>query len=167
MDTDCARLGEALKAARLALRPKLTQEEVAVALGVSRATVQNIEQGKPFKRVSPTIRAFAELVGWTPDSPERILAGGDPIRGNPVDAENSRRSSVEGLPMTVQDELERDGAVVETAVIQLPDGTSVTVVVKGASKNPTPEERQRHLRAWRRMQPMLHELSYPTDRDSA
>lgn len=167
MDQDWVRLGEALKAARVAARPKLTQTDVAERLGVSRATVQNIEQGKGFKRVSSAIRAYGALVGWTAESPEQILAGGDPTPDDPALRPAIPPSVAKGLPLTVQDELERDGAVVDTAVVHLPDGTAVTVIVKGASKSPTPEERQRHLEAWRRVQPMLRELSYPSERDTA
>lgn len=168
MSQDWERLGAALGAARVSRTPKLRQDDVASALGVSRATVQAIEHGKEFKKVTPTVRAFAELVGWTSDSPERVLAGGAPVQADAASVEPfARRPIGEGLPMTVQDELEREGAVVDTAVVQLPDGTSVTVIVKGASKSPTPEERQRNLEAWRRVQPMLRELNYPTGRDSA
>ncbi|MFF5778104.1 helix-turn-helix domain-containing protein [Streptomyces virginiae] len=167
MDQDWVRLGEALKAARVATRPKLTQTDVAERLGVSRATVQNIEQGKGFKRVSGAIRAYGTLVGWTAESPEQILAGGEPTPDDPSQRPNLPPAVAKGLPLTVQDELERDGAVVDTAVVHLPDGTAVTVIVKGASQSPTPEERQRHLEAWRRVQPMLRELSYPSDRDTA
>lgn len=168
MDQDWKKLGEALKAARLARKPKLTQVQVAAELNVSRPTIQNIERGVGLTKVTQTLRAYAQLLGWTPESPAQILAGGEPtdaIRGAESEA---ARPLGEGLPMTVQDELEREGAVVDTAVVQLPDGTSVTVIVKGASKNPTPEERQRNLEAWRRVQPMLRELDYPaTERDSA
>lgn len=164
---DWVRLGEALKAARLSLRPKPTQADVAQSLGVSRATVQNIEQGKSLTRINATIRTYAQLVGWTADSPERVLKGGSPVFAGSQTVEPAPRTELEGLPLTVQEELEREGALVETAVVQLPDGTSVTVIVKGASKNPTPEERQRNLEAWRRVQPMLRELDYPAGRDSA
>lgn len=167
MDTDWVRLGEALKAARLALRPKPTQADVAHSLGVSRATVQNIEQGKPLTRINATIRAYAQLVGWTVDSPERVLMGGMPAAAGSQAVESVQRPESDGLPLTVQEELEREGALVDTAVVQLPDGTSVTVIVKGASKNPTAEERQRNLDAWRRVQPMLRELDYRSERDSA
>lgn len=164
---DWARLGEALKAARLSLRPKPTQADIAQSLGVSRATVQNIEQGKSLTRVNATIRAYAHLVGWTGDSPERVLEGGSPVSASSQAPKQAKRPEPDGLPLTVQEELEREGALVDTAVVQLPDGTSVTVIVKGASKNPTPEERQRNLEAWRRVQPMLRELDYPAGRDSA
>ncbi|MFD4912782.1 helix-turn-helix domain-containing protein [Streptomyces virginiae] len=167
MDQDWKKLGEALKAARLARKPKLTQVQVAAELNVSRPTIQNIERGVGLTKVTQTLRAYAQLLGWTPESPGQILAGGEPTAAA-HDADSAvARPLGEGLPMTVQDELEREGAVVDTAVVQLPDGTSVTVIVKGASKNPTPEERQRNLDAWRRVQPMLRELDYRTERDSA
>ncbi|MCX4543837.1 helix-turn-helix transcriptional regulator [Streptomyces sp. NBC_01565] len=168
MDQDWKKLGEALKAARLARKPKLTQVQVAAALNVSRPTIQNIERGVGLTKVTQTLRAYAQLLGWTPESPDQILAGGEPTGADTRGAGSElARPLGEGLPMTVQDELEREGAVVDTAVVQLPDGTSVTVIVKGASKTPTPEERQRNLDAWRRVQPMLRELTYPADRDSA
>jgi transcriptional regulator with XRE-family HTH domain len=168
MDQDWGRLGEALKAARAARTPKLRQEDVAASLGISRATLQKIERGDGFAKVTHTIRAYARLVGWTSDSPERVLAGDDPQPAGGVSAEpEAARPLGEGLPMTVQDELERKAAVVDTEVIQLPDGTHVTVIVKGASKNPSPEERANNLRAWRRVQGALRELSYPTGDDSA
>lgn len=168
MSQDWVRLGAALKAARTARTPKLRQEDVAAKLGISRATLQKIERGEPFAKITHTMRAYAQLLGWTADSPAQILAGGDPTAAEAGAADSDPgRPLGEGLPMTVQDELEREGAVVDTAVVQLPDGTSVTVIVKGASKTPTPEERQRNLEAWRRVQPMLRELAYPPERDSA
>jgi DNA-binding XRE family transcriptional regulator len=167
MDQDWKKLGEALKAARLARKPKLTQVEAAAALNVSRPTIQNIERGVGLTKVTPTLRAYAQLVGWTPESPARILAGGEAqVAVDQGVQSDAGRPLGEGLPMTVQDELEREGALVNTAVIQLPDGTSVTVIVKSASKSPTPEERRRNLEAWRRrVQPMLRELTYPNERD--
>lgn len=166
MDQDWKKLGEALKVARLARKPKLTQVDVAEALDVSRPTVQKMERGVGLAKITPTLRAYAQLLGWTPDSPAQILAGGEPTSAAASGTQpESSRPLGEGLPMTVQDELEREGAVVETAIVQLPDGTSVTVIVKSASKTPTPEERQRNLDAWRRVQPMLRELTYPSERD--
>ncbi|MEV8523234.1 helix-turn-helix transcriptional regulator [Streptomyces sp. NPDC052000] len=161
MDEDWAALGEALKAARESLRPKVRQEDVAAALNISRATVQNIERGQKFKKVGNTIRAYAQYLGWTPASPEQVLAGGEPtLATDPVPA--AVRADGTSLPMAVQDELDRPGALVETAVIPLGDGTNMVVIVKGDSKNPTPAERQRHLDAWRRAQSHLKELRNPT-----
>jgi len=172
MDQDWAALGEALKAARVARRPKVRQEDVAAALNISRATVQNIERGQKFKKVGSTIRAYAQLLGWTPESPERVLAGGEPellprsADAGAVAASTVRVPAVEGLPMAVQDELDREGALVDTVVIPLGDGTNMLVIVKGESKDPTPAERQRHLEAWRRAKPRIKELSDPTGADA-
>lgn len=144
-------------------RQHLTQVEVADRLGVTRTPIQAIERGAGFNKITGTIRAYAQLLGWTADSPERIQRGEEPQQasaGSPVPAAST------GLPMTVQEELERDAPLVDTEVIHLPDGTSVTVIAKGASKNPTPEERQRNLEAWRLVQTALREISYRAGRNT-
>lgn len=156
-------LGRAMASAREA--QGLTQVEVAKRLGVTRTPIQAIERGTGFKKVTSTIRSYATLLGWTPDSPDRILRGEQPALVAPPFAREA--ATTPGLPMVVQDELERDAVVVATEVIQLPDGTSVTVIAKGLSQNPTPEERQRNLQTWRRLQSALREVSYSEDRDSA
>ncbi len=163
MDQELARLGAALKATRVARRPKLTQEEVASNLGVSRATVQNIERGAGFSKVTPTIRAYAHLLGWTADSIDRVLAGGEP--GLVHDASASLRATdpppkPSRLPLRVVDEIESSGALVDTAVIPLGDGGNMVVIVTG-KEDATPEERQRNLAAWRQAQQQLQELSHP------
>ncbi|MFE9398593.1 helix-turn-helix transcriptional regulator [Streptomyces flavidovirens] len=164
MDHDLAQLGAALKATRVARRPKLTQEEVASNLGVSRATVQNIERGVGFSKVTPTIRAYAHLLDWTADSIDRVLAGGEP--GLVHDASASPRATSvppakpSRLPLRVVDEIESSGALVDTAVIPLGDGGNMVVIVTG-KEDATPEERQRNLDAWRQAQQRLQELSHP------
>lgn len=148
-------------------RKNLTQVEVADRLGVTRTPIQAIERGAGFNKVTGTIRAYAQLVGWTADSPELVLRGEEPRLAEEGQGSTSAAlPAAAGLPMTVQEELERDAPLVDTEVIHLPDGTSVTVIAKGASKNPTPEERQRNLEAWRRVQTALREISYPTGRDT-
>ncbi|MFB7647205.1 helix-turn-helix domain-containing protein [Streptomyces sp. NPDC056084] len=163
MDQDWKALGDAFKAARRARRPPVRQDDVAAALNISRATVQNIERGQQFKKVGSTIRAYAQFLGWTPESPEQVLAGGRPTSVDEASAppRPALRTDDASLPMAVQDELDRDGALVDTAVIPLGDGTNMVVVVKGGSKNPTPEERLRHLEAWRRAREHLKELDNP------
>lgn len=167
MDQDLARLGAALKATRLNRRPKFTQDEAALALDISRGTVQNIERGTGFTKVTPTVRAYAHLLGWAPGSVERVLAGGEPVLGatggaveQPVAAEPSR------LPLRIQDEIEGDRPLVDTRVIPLGDGTNMVVIVTG-KENPTPEERKRNLEAWERAQEHLDELNYPGRTDQS
>lgn len=159
MDLDWDRLGTALQAARLAMAPELTQDELAVELGVGRSTIQNIERGQVFKRATPTIRAFARRVGWTDDSVDRVLAGGEPT----LAAEPSTRVPgyypFPGLPLRIEHELKSEGELVDTVVIPLGDGASAVVVVKNPP-DATPEQRQRNLDAWLRIQGQLRELDY-------
>ncbi|MGW0736977.1 helix-turn-helix transcriptional regulator [Streptomyces sp. NPDC002851] len=147
-------------------RPRLTQEDAAQALGVSRATVQNIERGmrsgRPFTRVNSTMRAYAALLGWTADSAEAVAAGGEPTAarggaGEPVaeaPAAEAQAAASTGLPLTVAEELASDGALLDTRVIALPGGGHAVVVAKGKPGG-TPEEVKQALEAWRRAQPQL------------
>lgn len=87
MSTHWARLGTALRSART--QRGLRQEDVAAELGIKRGALANIEHGKG-RRITSTIRSYARLVGWTDDSPERVLAGGDPTPATPPGARDTR-----------------------------------------------------------------------------
>ncbi|NUP23578.1 MAG: helix-turn-helix domain-containing protein [Streptomyces sp.] len=158
MDQDPARLGAALKATRLSRSPRLTQEAVAAALDVSRATVQNIERGTGPTKATPSIRAYAALLGWTPASVDKVLAGGDPTLVGEEDAGEAAITESGRLPLRIVDELSDDGALLDTAVIPLGDDASMVIVVKGRP-DASPEEIRAALEAWRRAQPQLRELS--------
>lgn len=79
MDT-WKRLGTSLKAA--AKSRGLRQQDVADRLGRQRNAIRNIETGQ-VRTLTDTIRSYAELVGWTRDSPELVLAGGEPVLVSP------------------------------------------------------------------------------------
>jgi len=159
MTLDWQRLGQALKATRSKVRDprtgaKLTQAQAAAELGVSRSAIQNIERGIGFDKPTSTIRQYAHRLGWDAGSVEAVLAGGDftlAPEPEPVD------TPLVGLPVRIQHELEQDGEIVDTAVISLPGGGTAVVVVKNPP-GPTPEQRQRNLEAWLRMQPALRSL---------
>lgn len=53
----------------------MTQEELAEAAGVSRASVQNIEQGRAFKRATPSLRAIAKALSWPYDRVAAVVEG--------------------------------------------------------------------------------------------
>lgn len=78
MQPDWKRLGWEFARAREAA--DLTQVEAAERIGVSRPTIQSIERGGPFKRITSTMRTYAQLVGWAEGSIEAVLAGGSPVR---------------------------------------------------------------------------------------
>lgn len=159
MDLDWDRLGKALQAARQAVKPTLKQEDLAAELGVGRSAIQNIERGMAFKKPTPTIRTFARRVGWSDDSVDRVLAGGNPELVGAPPQSASQPPAGPALPQRIQHELDREGDLLDTVVIPLGDGASAAVVVKNPA-GATPEQRQRNLDAWLRMQAQLRELDY-------
>lgn len=70
---DYQRLGAAVKARRLALL--LRQSDMPV----SPARVGQIEQGRPFPMSAQTKSKLAHVLGWAPDSIDRLLGGGDAV----------------------------------------------------------------------------------------
>lgn len=160
--SDWVRLGEAFKAARATHAPKLTQDDVQRVLDVSRATVQNIERGKVFSRPTPSHRAYARLVGWTDDSIDTVLAGGEPTIATASTAVPEPSAPVpDGLPLLIAEELTA-GQLLATMVIKLPGGGQAVVVARG-KENGTPEEIQAALDAWKRAQPKLEEIVVRVD----
>jgi transcriptional regulator with XRE-family HTH domain len=171
MDRDWVRLGKALQAARKA--KGLRQPDVAAALHISLATVQAIERGHEFAKPTPSVRAFARLVDWTEASVDQVLAGGDPnhvhhakgslsaVTSLTASASAERPEGPPQLPLRIVDELEDDGALLDSTVVHLGDGTRMVVVVKG-QPGASPEEIRRNLEAWRRTQPKLEQLSNPS-----
>lgn len=166
MERDWDRLGEALQAERKTAG--LNQEDLARELGVGRSTVQKIERGHKFGKPTMAARAYARWARWTDGSVERVLAGGDPnhvheasagARGTPPPVTEGLSESAAGrLPVRVVDEIENDGALVDTAVIPLSHGGTMVVIMKG-TPGATPEEIKAALEAWRRAQPQLQELA--------
>lgn len=156
MDRDWVWLGKALKAARQAAG--LTQEELAIDLGVSRSVVQGIERGKEFNKPTQTIRSFARRVGWTDDSVGTVLAGGEPtIAGGTPAAPASPPAAGTQLPLRIVDELSNDGTLLDTVVVPLGGDVRMVVVVKGRP-DAGPEEIRKNLEAWRATHQHLLEL---------
>lgn len=165
--SDWERLGRAYAAAREVAG--YTQVQAAQALEVSRTPIQAIERGRqsngsPFTKVTGTMRAYAQLVGWTTDSPTRILNGQEPEPATrPVIEAESRPAS--DLPPAVDREL-RSGKTLDHAVVDLgtdaDDDTRIIVVLKGA-ENMTEEEIDRAWQKWRRTRRQLQAL--PADPD--
>lgn len=165
-ERDWKRLGQAFADARKAAN--LTQVEVAERLSVTRTPIQAIERGvqpngNPFTKVTPTIRAYARLVGWTEDSPTRILQGHTPEPATqPVSA-----SAVEpkyDLPPAIDLEL-RSGRTLESTVVHLgseEDDTRIIVVLKGA-ENLSEEELEKLWHDWRRTRRQIQGIASDSD----
>lgn len=163
MQRDWKRLGQAFATARRAAQ--LTQVQVADQLSVTRTPIQAIErghiQGKPFTRVSGTMRGYARLLGWTDDSIDAVLAGGEPATLKKSEAAPGGPAEMSDLPLAILDQLKGDGPLLDATVIPLPTTRSdvhMTIVVRG-EPDASPEEIRNALLAWRRTQRHLQDLA--------
>lgn len=165
--SDWKRLGSAFAEAREAAG--LTQVEAGKAIGVSRGPIQSIERGgqsseKPYTKVTGTMRAYAQLVGWTTGSPARILDGQEPEPATrPVSAAVAD-SPRPDLPPAIDREL-RSGRPLDHAVVHLgegADGTRLIVVLQGGD-GATEEELDR---AWQKFRQTRRNLQASGETDA-
>ncbi|MFG3585036.1 helix-turn-helix transcriptional regulator [Streptomyces sp. NPDC047990] len=165
-ERDWERLGHAFAEARK--EAALTQVQVAQSLSVTRTPIQAIERGRqpngsPFNKVTSTMRAYARLVGWTEDSPARILAGEEPVAAQ--DAAEQPAETKSSLPPAIDLEL-RTGKTIDSTVVHLgaeDDDSRIIVVLKGA-EDISEEELDKLWRQWRRTRRHLQDL--PSDPDA-
>ncbi|MEU4172154.1 helix-turn-helix domain-containing protein [Streptomyces sp. NPDC026665] len=145
MATKWTQLGEKLKDGRVALN--MEQQQVAAAIGVGRGAVRNIERGEVAK-ISPSIRQYARIVGWTEDSPERVLAGGEPLMRDSPAVEPGVRAVAPDLAMDVQESLRR-GPLLQSRVVEVetPAGKVRATIVLRGEDGASPEEQLAALRA--------------------
>lgn len=165
--SDWERLGRTFAAAREAVN--LTQVQAAAALDVSRTPIQAVERGRqsngqPFTKVTGTMRAFARLVGWTEDSPARVLNGQGPEPATqPVSQLDGEPAS--DLPPAVDREL-RSGRTLDHAVVNLggetDDDTRIIVVLKGA-EDLSEEQLDKLWQKWRRTRRQLQAIPGESD----
>lgn len=156
MSKDWARLGAAVTSARRTAG--MSQQELAERIGTGRSSVQSIERGHEFAKITGTMRSVARELGWADGSIESVLAGGDPV---PADTAPTPPSAGTGqdLPLRIVQELS-EGQLLDTTVLDLtPAGSSarMIVVVKGRP-DASPEEIRRDLLAWRKMQRRLQNI---------
>lgn len=165
--SDWERLGRAFAAARR--DSGYTQQQAAEALHVSRAPIQAIERGRQsngsdFIKVTRTMRDYARLVGWTADSPARILNGEEPVAAEPASPSQPEPAAAD-LPSAVDREL-RSGKTLDHAVVNLgsedDDDTRLIVVLKGA-EDMSEEEIDKLWQKWRRTRRQLQAIPGETD----
>lgn len=178
MERDWARLGAAIAAARKA--KGLKQPDLGGRVGVSRGTIQAIERGQGFAKVTPTLRAIERQLGWAEGSVEAVLDGGDakPVEtASPVqvirpevvapEVRVGLPDMTEGLPLRVVEKLAGEGPVLDAQVLDLTlpgSGTHMIVVVKG-EPGVTQEQVREGLLAWANAERLLRGL--PNDPDDS
>lgn len=164
-ERDWQHLGREFAAARKAAG--LSQVQAADQLRVTRSPIQAIERGRqpngrPFNKVTSTMRAYARLIGWTEDSPEQILDGGQPEPApEPPPVVEPPKSD---LPPAIELEL-RSGKTLDSSVIHLgseDDDTRVIVVLKGA-EDISDEELDRRWQQWRKARRHLQGIASDTE----
>ncbi|MEL3949490.1 hypothetical protein [Streptomyces sp. LNU-CPARS28] len=164
MDEDSKLLGSELQASREGRRPKLLQPDVGAALNVSRTTIQNIEAGR-FKKINPTIREYAKLLGWPDGAVEYVHAGGRLADFPDVAPEPEPREVPDlGLSPTVEYEL-YSGRTLESTVINLgpdEDDGHIIVVLQGR-KDASPEEIQKVAERYRRVRRRIQIVASDAD----
>ena len=136
MTRDWARLGEQLRAARVARG--MEQRDAAENIGVKRGALYNIENGT-IAKVTPTVLAYARLVGWSEESVGLVLEGGDAVERQ--GGIGSERALPSDLSVHVQQSL-REGPLLDARVAEVstPSGrVTATIVVRGEDGTP-PED---------------------------
>jgi transcriptional regulator with XRE-family HTH domain len=130
MTSKWARLGEALKAARA--ERGMEQQDVAEQIGVKRGALHNIERGA-IAKVTPTVLTYARIVGWTPESVELVLGGGDSVqRDEPAESAPAEPAKSD-LSLLVQQSL-KEGPLIDARVAEVttPSGrVRATIVIRG------------------------------------
>lgn len=137
MTQDWAHLGRTYAAARK--RRRVHQDEAAEAVGCSRATLQKVEQGRAYVRGLQSVHHdYARWLGWTGDSPARVLAGGEPVFRDQAGPDSGE---VADLSVAVLHAL-REGALVDSRTVTVPTSggdLTATIVVRG-DPDRSPEE---------------------------
>jgi transcriptional regulator with XRE-family HTH domain len=153
MNRDWKRLGDAIKARREELGMR-RQQDLADAAGISRASAQSLESGNSgegWKRTPLSLEPARKALGWEPETVARYLTPAAPEVQN-----GATPRLAEGMPARVVRELSA-GQVVDTEVVEL-DIPGLPFKFVGILKHDasapdaTPEEMQRALQAWSRVQ---------------
>lgn len=88
--------------ARLHYLGHYNQAAVARESGVSDATWRHAREGRPVNNLGKRA-AICDFLGWTPDSIDSILAGGEPMLAQEGDGEDGLRPLVEALRRAERD----------------------------------------------------------------
>jgi DNA-binding XRE family transcriptional regulator len=133
MAKDWKRLADAVRDARKRHDPPLRQEDLAERAQVSLGSIQTLERGTGYTRMPRAAYSVAHALGWTTESIDAVLDGGDPTRRDqPGAAPTAPAGSTDyaaRLPLAVRDALSA-GELVDTEVLDLgPDDSGMRMIV--------------------------------------
>ncbi|MGW4028219.1 helix-turn-helix domain-containing protein [Streptomyces sp. NPDC004838] len=155
MDKDWQALAAAMKSARVA--KGLTQAQLAEAIGVSRATIQSVEQGRSMVRVTRTLLAMARALGWPEGRVEAILDG----RWSPEMAPGEKAAALRptsGLPLSIEHAL-TEGDLIDAQVAAFAGGDAQLVTILMTEAALSHDQLRAVLVKWRELQAQINEFS--------
>jgi DNA-binding XRE family transcriptional regulator len=167
MDRNWQRLADAVRDARK--RRDLRQEDLADLAKVSLGSIQTLERGAGYTRMPRAAFSVAHALGWTTESIDAVLDGGDPIdreRREASVAPPSGSDATARLPLAVRDALSA-GELVDTEVLDLgPDdsGMRMIVVVTREERSSEDVEKMRaNLSQWTKKKGQLRRIASDSD----
>lgn len=169
MSEDWARLGAAVREAREA--KGLTQAGLGAEVGVGETTIANVERART-RKVTPTLRSIARVLGWTPGSIDALLGGGSPTAqpdlvahrdDGPPTLIEMKSFARDGMPLRIAQAL-TEGETLDTTIVPLGPGADMVVVVKGRP-TASPEELRAALLAWEKREGHLERLGLVAEDD--
>lgn len=130
----------------------LTQEEVAARVGVSRATIQNIEKGRTAPR-PVTIRRLAELFDVDPAQLKRLETSAQDELGQPPTAPGIDLEELEQVRLGLEAALDRVSVILRRAsepaeLDQVADVRSALEAGRRAGRAATPQLRAAEREVW-------------------
>lgn len=145
MAKDWKRLADAVRDARKRHEPPLRQEDLAELARVSLGSIQTLERGAGYTRMPRAAYSVAYALGWTTESIDTVLDGGDPAYREQQESVGAVAPAPASdyaarLPLAVRDALSA-GELVDTEVLDLgPDDSGMRMIVVVTREERTPED---------------------------
>lgn len=166
MAKDWKRLADAVRDARKRHDPPLRQEDLAERAQVSLGSIQTLERGAGYTRMPRAAYSVAHVLGWTTESIDAILAGGDPTYREQAETAAAPPSQAPDyaarLPLAVRDALSA-GELVDTEVLDLgPDDSGMRMIVVVTREERSPgdvEEMRARLAQWAKKKGELRRIA--------
>lgn len=170
MAKDWKRLADVVRDARKRHEPPLRQEDLAERAQVSLGSIQTLERGTGYTRMPRAAYSVAHVLGWTTESIEAVLAGGDPTYREQPHSAPAPAATVPDyaarLPLAVRDALSA-GELVDTEVLDLGSDDSgmrmIVVVTREQRSSEDLEKMRANLSQWTKKKGKLRRIASDPD----